>query len=97
LRVGSLVKKSLLQIIVLNYHNSCCQIFCGEEIAMLLLTRFNGDYVVALGEHYADVRRKYPGHVCSIEPKPDDELYHAHLEYISIRDQIHSLVKKDVS
>jgi hypothetical protein len=65
-----------------------------EEVAAQLLKHFNGDYVVALGEFYAEVRRKYPGYVCSIEPKPDDEFYYAHQEYISIRDQIHSLVKK---
>jgi hypothetical protein len=66
-----------------------------ETIAMQLLKHFNGDYVVALGEFYAEVRRKYPGYVCSIEPKADDAYYHAHQEYISIRDQIHSLVKKE--
>lgn len=66
-----------------------------EQVAMQLLKHFNGDYVVALGEFYAEVRRKYPGYVCSIEPKPDDEFYNAHLEYISIRDQIHFLVKKE--
>lgn len=66
-----------------------------EKIAMQLLEHFNGDYVVALGEFYAEVRRKYPGYICSNDPKPDDEFYHAHLEYISIRNQIHSLVKED--
>src|SRR5512140_1158953 len=44
-----------------------------EKVAKQLLKHFNGDYVVALGEFYAEVRRKYPGYVCSIEPKPDDE------------------------
>jgi len=32
-----------------------------EEIAVLLLTSSKGDCVVALGELYAEVRRKYPG------------------------------------
>jgi len=68
-----------------------------KEIAMLLLNRFNGDHVVALGELYAEVRRKYPGYVCSVGAEPDDEFYHAHLEYISIRNHILSLVKEEIS
>jgi hypothetical protein len=66
----------------------------SERRALQLLKQCNGDKVLALGACYAEVREKYPGYLFSDEPKPDDEFYEAHLEYISIRNLIHTLAEK---
>jgi len=66
----------------------------SEKTALRLLKQYNGDKVVALGAYYAEVRSKHPGYIFSNEHKPDDEFYDAHLEYVAIRNLIHTLAEK---
>ena len=64
---------------------------------MRLLKKHEGDIVRALSALYEDVQSKYPGYACCCIPKPDDEFYDAHVEYVTIRKLIHSLAKEGVT